>query len=72
MFFLHTQNLSNELNAKVAEFDVQQSNYEFCDTEKTLRSQIEDLKWKEIQCNQTFHEDATFEKSIRLSMLQLV
>uniref|UniRef100_M1DM67 Uncharacterized protein n=1 Tax=Solanum tuberosum TaxID=4113 RepID=M1DM67_SOLTU len=34
MFFLPTQNLSNELNAKVAAFDAQQFNYEFCDTEK--------------------------------------
>ncbi|KAG5615911.1 hypothetical protein H5410_015735 [Solanum commersonii] len=43
MFFLHTQNLSNELNAKVATFYARQFNYEFCDTEKALRSQIEDL-----------------------------
>uniref|UniRef100_M1DEY2 Uncharacterized protein n=1 Tax=Solanum tuberosum TaxID=4113 RepID=M1DEY2_SOLTU len=62
MFFLHTQNLSNELNAKVAAFDAQQFNYEFCNTEKALRSQIEDLKRKEMQCNQTFLEDATFGK----------
>uniref|UniRef100_M1D921 Uncharacterized protein n=1 Tax=Solanum tuberosum TaxID=4113 RepID=M1D921_SOLTU len=57
--------LSNELNAKVAAFDAQQSNYEFCDTEKALRSQIEDLKREEIQCNQTFLEDATFEKEYK-------
>ncbi|KAK4731696.1 hypothetical protein R3W88_024684 [Solanum pinnatisectum] len=44
MFFLHTQNLSNELNAKGVAFDAQQSHYEFCETEKSLRSQIEDLK----------------------------
>ncbi|KAK4729439.1 hypothetical protein R3W88_022427 [Solanum pinnatisectum] len=48
MFFLHTQNLSNELNVKVAAFDAKQSNYEFCDTEKALRSQIEDLKREEM------------------------
>uniref|UniRef100_M1DLR5 Uncharacterized protein n=1 Tax=Solanum tuberosum TaxID=4113 RepID=M1DLR5_SOLTU len=60
MFFLHTQNLSNELNAKVGAFDAQQSNYEFFDTEKALKSQIEDLKRQEMQCNQNFHEDATF------------
>ncbi|KAG5592682.1 hypothetical protein H5410_043196 [Solanum commersonii] len=65
MFFLHTQNLSNELNAKVAVFDAQQSNYEFCDTEKALRSQIEDLKRVKMQCNRTFHEDATFGKEYK-------
>ncbi|KAG5615454.1 hypothetical protein H5410_015278 [Solanum commersonii] len=65
MFFLNTQNLSNELNEKVAAFDAQQSNYEFCVTEKALRSQIEDLKWEEMQCNQTFLEDASFEKEYK-------
>ncbi|KAK4726858.1 hypothetical protein R3W88_031775 [Solanum pinnatisectum] len=49
IFFLHTQNLSNELNAKVVVFDAQQSNYEFCDTEKALKSQIEDLTLQEMQ-----------------------
>jgi len=62
---LHTQNLSNELNANFATFDAQQSNYEFCDTEKALRSQIEDLKREEMQCNQTFLEDATFGKEYK-------
>ncbi|KAG5616469.1 hypothetical protein H5410_016293 [Solanum commersonii] len=65
MFFLHTQNLSNELNANVSAFDAQQSNYELCDTEKALRSQIEDLKREEMQCNQTFHKDATFGKEYK-------
>uniref|UniRef100_M1DFG5 Uncharacterized protein n=1 Tax=Solanum tuberosum TaxID=4113 RepID=M1DFG5_SOLTU len=66
MIFLHTQNLSNELNAKVAAFDAQQFNYEFCGTEKALRSQIDDLKWEEMQCNQTFLEDATFRKEYKI------
>ncbi|KAG5594989.1 hypothetical protein H5410_036221, partial [Solanum commersonii] len=65
MFFLQIQNLSNELNAKVAAFDAQQSNYEFCDTEKALRSQIENPKREEMHCNQTFLEDATFGKEYK-------
>ena len=64
IFFLHTQNLSNELNAKVIAFDAQQLNYGFCDTEMALRRQIDDLKQKEMQCNQTFLEDATFGKKV--------
>ena len=64
MFFLHTQNVSNELNAKVAAFDTQQFNYEFCDTEKVFRNHIDDLKLMEMRCNQTFLEDATFGKKV--------
>ncbi|KAG5584602.1 hypothetical protein H5410_045036 [Solanum commersonii] len=30
-----------------------------------LRSQIEDKKREEMQCNQTFHEDATFGKEYK-------
>ncbi|KAG5630344.1 hypothetical protein H5410_002061 [Solanum commersonii] len=60
IIFVPLINLNNELNAKVAAFDAQQFNYEFCNTEKALRSQIEDLKRKEMQCTQTFLEDAIF------------
>ncbi|KAG5586183.1 hypothetical protein H5410_046617, partial [Solanum commersonii] len=64
-------NLSNELNGKVGTFDAQQSNYELCDTKKALRSQIEDLKWEEMQCNQTFHEDATFGKEYKIDHVSI-
>uniref|UniRef100_M1DLG9 Uncharacterized protein n=1 Tax=Solanum tuberosum TaxID=4113 RepID=M1DLG9_SOLTU len=57
--------LKQELNTKVVAVDAQQSNYEFCDTEKALRSQTDDLKREEIQCNQTFLEDTTFEKEYK-------
>ncbi|KAK4717111.1 hypothetical protein R3W88_015449 [Solanum pinnatisectum] len=70
LFFLHTQNLSNELNAKVAAFDTQQSNYEFCDTEKALRSQIEDLNGRRCNAIRFFLKMPHLGKSVKLSMLQ--
>ncbi|KAK4733991.1 hypothetical protein R3W88_008252 [Solanum pinnatisectum] len=69
IFFLHTQNLSNELNAKGTAFDAQQSNYEFCDTEKALRSQIEDLNGRRYNAITIFLKMPHLRKSTKVRML---
>ena len=63
MFDRYIHNLNAEFSAKVVAFDAQQFNYELCEEEKMLISQLEELKLEGQLLDHTFIDVVPVEMS---------